>query len=124
MTIADLLRDLDARGVELTVVGSYIRYRPRHLVPEELLTALIELKPDLLRLLTSPTRLGPVARSPEAHPPWPEALPPLGPRTVGAFTACAKCGSGSWVRYGNVVLCCDCANAPMSEPHAGIEPSP
>ncbi len=37
--------------------------------------------------------------------PWPDALPELGPRSVGPFTPCSDCGAGSWVRYGDTVLC-------------------
>ena len=43
-----------------------------------------------------------------AHP-WPDTLPGLGQRQVGPFDRCAKCGSGSWVRYAATVLCAPCA---------------
>jgi hypothetical protein len=42
-----------------------------------------------------------------AHP-WPDALPGLGPRTIGPFDMCA-CGTWSWARYGAEVLCLTCA---------------
>ena len=48
------------------------------------------------------------------HPyasPWPDALPALGPRTVGPFEICSACSGWSWVRYGGVVLCLPCALA-------------
>lgn len=45
-----------------------------------------------------------------AHP-WPDALPGLGPRTIGPFDACAGCERWSWARYGRVVLCLACARA-------------
>jgi hypothetical protein len=45
-----------------------------------------------------------------AHP-WPDALPGLGARRTGPFTSCSGCGVGSWVRYGDRVLCCPCATA-------------
>lgn len=41
--------------------------------------------------------------------PWPDALPGLGPRTVGPFETCARCQAWSWVRYGEAVLCLACA---------------
>ncbi len=41
--------------------------------------------------------------------PWPDEMPGLGPRHVGSFDLCVKCGTGSWVRYGQVVLCLSCA---------------
>ena len=48
-----------------------------------------------------------------AHP-WPDALPGLGRRAVGPFDPCARCGMGSWARYGDVVLCLPCAKAPRT----------
>jgi hypothetical protein len=43
--------------------------------------------------------------------PWPDALPALGPRTIGPFDLCSTCTAWSWVRYGGVVLCLACATA-------------
>jgi hypothetical protein len=43
-----------------------------------------------------------------AHP-WPDALPALGSRDVGPYTACADCGTGTWVRFGDYPLCLGCA---------------
>jgi hypothetical protein len=43
-----------------------------------------------------------------AHP-WPDALPGLGPRRIGPFDLCVECGTGSWVRYGGLVLCLACS---------------
>ncbi len=43
--------------------------------------------------------------------PWPDALPDLGPRHVGPFDLCARCGSGTWVRYGTAPRCLHCALA-------------
>jgi hypothetical protein len=48
-----------------------------------------------------------------AHP-WPDAIPGLGPRRVGAFDSCVGCGRGSWARYGGSVLCCPCAVAKLT----------
>src|SRR5262249_43137902 len=47
---------------------------------------------------------------PYAHP-WPNALPELGARTIGPFELCSRCTAWSWVRYGAVVLCLQCAKA-------------
>jgi hypothetical protein len=51
-----------------------------------------------------------VNRGHYAHP-WPDALPGLGPRTIGPFDCCSGCERWSWVRYGGVVFCLPCANA-------------
>lgn len=45
----------------------------------------------------------------DAVGPWPDALPDLGRRAVGAFESCGDCGRGSWARFGAVVLCLVCA---------------
>jgi hypothetical protein len=51
----------------------------------------------------------PLRRSTYAHP-WPDALPALGPRTIGAYGSCADCGKNhSWAGYGGRVLCLGCA---------------
>jgi hypothetical protein len=49
-----------------------------------------------------------------AHP-WPDALPDLGPRSIGPYDPCVDCGCGSWVRYGGAVVCCPCAAARSAE---------
>ena len=41
--------------------------------------------------------------------PWPDQVTGLGPRHVGPFDPCAHCGLGSWVRYGDTVMCLTCA---------------
>ena len=51
-----------------------------------------------------------------AHP-WPDALPSLGRRTVGALDTCA-CGASSWVRYGARVFCLPCARSIAAETKA------
>lgn len=43
-----------------------------------------------------------------AHP-WPDEVAGLGLRHIGAFDACSDCGTGSWVRYGWIVLCLACS---------------
>jgi hypothetical protein len=41
--------------------------------------------------------------------PWPDALPGLGLRRVDAFDQCSGCETWSWVRYGGLALCLNCA---------------
>jgi hypothetical protein len=50
----------------------------------------------------------PPARSSYAHP-WPDALPGRGARRVGPYEACARCGVGTWARYGAQARCLSCA---------------
>lgn len=40
---------------------------------------------------------------------WPPAVPGLGPRAIGPFDPCHDCQTGSWARYGGLVLCLLCA---------------
>ena len=42
--------------------------------------------------------------------PWPQMVNGH-PLTLGPFSPCATCGTGSWARYGDVVTCLSCANA-------------
>lgn len=62
-----------------------------------------------IRLPAPPMEVSsPSARS--SYPfPWPAEVPGLGARSVGPFEPCARCGHGSWVRYGAAVLCLTCA---------------
>jgi hypothetical protein len=61
-------------------------------------------------------------KAPEAPPsyafPWPDALPGLGRRTIGAFAPCEACGTGTWVRYGRAVLCLPCARRWLEDDEA------
>jgi hypothetical protein len=41
--------------------------------------------------------------------PWPDQVEGLGRLHVDGFDRCAKCGAGSWVKYGTTVLCVGCA---------------
>ena len=43
---------------------------------------------------------------------WPDAIAGVGPKTIGPYDPCAVCRSGSWVRYGGVVICLSCLNGP------------
>ena len=48
---AEVLAELARRGVEVAVEGNRLRFRPQEAVTPDLLAALIEHKPDLIRLL-------------------------------------------------------------------------
>lgn len=50
----------------------------------------------------------------ETSAPWPKSIRALGPLQVGAFSPCACCGVGTWVRYGNRALCPRCAKEAAS----------
>ena len=75
-----------------------------------LLGALRERKAEVLALLTGGSLVSVelTARRYYAGP-WPDALPGLGPRHVDFFDHCTDCERGSWVRYGDRVLCLACA---------------
>lgn len=96
-----LLADLRSRGVELVAAGDRLRFRPASAVSEDTREALRVHKAELLALL------GPRSYS----YPWPDSLPGLGRRTVGAFALCSVCSAEhTWVRYGTAVLCLRCAH--------------
>src|SRR5262245_52984707 len=61
---------------------------------------------------------------PRSSDPWPNALPGLGPRNNGPFDPCRDCGSGSWERYGDRVLCLECAQVRERGPHGHGDSSP
>jgi hypothetical protein len=42
---------------------------------------------------------------------WLIALPGLGPRRVGPYAPCEKCGAGTFAVYGDRPLCLACADA-------------
>jgi hypothetical protein len=48
--------------------------------------------------------------------PWPDHVEGLGRLRVEAFDHGARCGAGSWVRYGEVVLCLAHAQAGGGQP--------
>ena len=58
MTAADLLADLQARGIILEVHGDRLRYRPADRVTEADLAALRHLKAGVIELLTGPGNHG------------------------------------------------------------------
>ncbi len=114
MTAVEVLEALRARGVTLEAAGDRLRYRPSQLVPPDLRAALVAHKPELLRLLTR-ARPSPAGLDPQLDGSgWPAILPGLGPETIGPFTPCRLCGTGTWVQYGNVPRCLDCARDPGS----------
>ena len=51
MGAADVLAELTRRGIEVTVDGDRLRFRPQVAVTSDLRAALIAHKPDLIRLL-------------------------------------------------------------------------
>ena len=100
MTAAEILEDLRRRGVTLVAEGDRLRFYPKAAVPLETRDLMARHKPDLLAL---------VRETRPAYSPWPDRLPPLGPRWVGPFTACALCERGTWARFGDTPLCLTCA---------------
>jgi pyochelin synthetase len=106
VTPHELLAELLARGASLEVRGHRLRVEaPRGVLTPEIRDALAECKSVLLVLLSQ-------HRTPYAFP-WPDAVPGYGARLVGPFDLC-RCGTGSWVRYGDTPLClaCACGGAP------------
>jgi hypothetical protein len=104
---------------EVIRVGRVIsdRERPRVVVPLRL-KPLVLAHREALRVLVLAGDI-PTDAAPPSPPrirlgsyshPWPDALLGLGPRRVGAFDPCADCGRGSWVRYGDRVVCLACAS--------------
>src|SRR5712692_3035372 len=53
MTAPELLETLTAGGVQVIPDGAILRFRPRRLVPPELVPELRAHKPEILRLLTA-----------------------------------------------------------------------
>jgi hypothetical protein len=45
-----------------------------------------------------------------AHP-WPDSLPGRGARRAGPYSPCQICGHGSWMQFGEDVLCLQCARS-------------
>lgn len=88
--------------------------RPRLVVPPAL-KPLVLAHREALRALVLSTAMStaslPLALvRPGAYSwPWPDALRGLGPRIVGPFSKCSECNEWSWARYGERVLCLDCA---------------
>jgi hypothetical protein len=134
MTANVLMQSLRSKGITLRAVGDRIRYKPASAVTPGELAALRALKPQILTLLhredaqpippvpTAPpaTAVEPLKQAnarraakkgwrPSYAYPFPDALPSLGPRQVGPFEPCEACGQGTWVRYGEAVLCLRCS---------------
>ena len=86
MTAAELLRELRRRGVKLTVNGDRLRYEaPRGALTPELLEAMRQHKPELMRML---------------------ARPPIPPDLASQVEAALR--RGQWVRvetdFGDIIL--------------------
>jgi TubC N-terminal docking domain len=137
-TAVELVTRLRARGIALEPDGGTLVVRPAEAVQPEEVEALKSAKAEVLALLASESRqdmqsdfVGEVVPPtpdvagevlevslPEMSSklsysfPWPDTVPGLGSRSVGAFALCAKCSTiWSWVRYADTVLCLPCAKA-------------
>ena len=45
--------------------------------------------------------------------PWPDFIPGYGEKSITSFTECAKCGAGTWLRFGGKALCNLCVGQSM-----------
>jgi hypothetical protein len=100
VTPADVLQQVLEAGGQIVPDPA----RPRLLgVPENLKPLVLEHREALRALVLAKTKDVTYCY------PWPDVLPGLGARHVGPFDPCADCVSWSWVRYGDLVLCLDCA---------------
>jgi hypothetical protein len=101
----ELIWTLRAAGVRLgidTDDPNYINLRPASLVSAAQRERLELLSYDIWWLLgAAPTEPGELA----PRMPWPAELPGLGPRRIGPYASCLRCGTGSWARYGSIVYC-------------------
>ncbi len=131
--VQTLLHRLRQRGVILQAAGDRLRFAPKHAVSAEERELLKRHKETLLAILT-PTSVavlgavvGELRHSSSPGPrrgyagPWPDELPGLGRRTVDFLDACLDCAGErwSWVRYGDFVLCLECATARAHHFEAG-----
>jgi hypothetical protein len=113
-----LLARLRARGVRIERRADQVVVRPASVVSAEEMQELRRRKPEVLRMLTSQPdqHLGAEAVPQSYAHPWPDTLPSLGPRTIGAIEPCCSCGVGTWVRYGVKAFCARCARAASQRP--------
>jgi TubC N-terminal docking domain len=119
---AELLADLQLRGVTIQAHDDKLRVSPKgSLTPAEQ-AVVRQHKSELLRLLTQPTTPAPSAPVAGTMPPaqvgparasdWPDVLNEmLGGymRTIVPFTACSICATGTWCSYAEIPLCRKCA---------------
>lgn len=135
MTAAALLAELRAHGIALTrITGDRLRASaPRGAVTPELAEAIRTRKEELLSLLageSAPSRgqlsvddreggHGSTRPTASCVGRWPHEVGGAGPRGLTLFSPCALCGVGSWVTYGNTVLCPPCAAAPTTPVRLG-----
>jgi hypothetical protein len=120
VTASELLERVRADGFTVTpgAAGTLV-VAPASRLTDELRAALRCHKAEVLALLAGPppSALAPdldAHRAPRYTPPWPDAIPDLGPRRVRAFDLCADCGAGTWVAYGSRLLCLACARRSAS----------
>jgi hypothetical protein len=76
----------------------------RHEVLALLTAAKRELGGEVVQVQPTPAEPKPIG-----PPAGPEDISSLGPKRVGPFSPCTRCGRGAWVRYGEKVLCRSCA---------------
>jgi hypothetical protein len=104
MTALEVIAACRSCGVELIPLPpDKIKFRPASALPPDVREALAAHKREVLALLSPDARRSLVAT------PWPESIPALGLRAAEALTTCAACGDGTFVRYGDLALCCRCA---------------
>jgi hypothetical protein len=98
-----LLAEARAAGLKVKAEGTRLVVRgPREAEP--VAKRLLAHKAEVMAALATPG-----AGRPRYASPWPDALPKLGQRSVGPFTSCEVCRTGSWIRYGGTPLCLLCA---------------
>jgi hypothetical protein len=93
--VAQLRRD----GVRLLARGDRLYYRPEAKVSPKVRELLGLYKAEIIAILGNQSSVRPL---------WPEYLDGLGPQSIDSLAPCARCGRGSWVRYGHTVLCIEC----------------
>jgi hypothetical protein len=93
--VAQLRRD----GVRLLARGDRLYYRPEARVSPEIRGLLCLYKAEIIAILGSHSSV---------RSSWPEYLDGFGPQSIECLAPCARCGRGSWVRYGQTVLCLRC----------------
>jgi hypothetical protein len=116
MKARDLLQRARERGITLTAEGGKVIYRARRgaLTPE-LRAGIARHREEVIALLESDKASG--AR--RGVFPWPDRLQLMGSRRVTAFAPCSACEAGSWIQYGEMVLCLACALKAETAEHAG-----
>ncbi len=112
MTTAQMiLEDLTHRGFTLEAHGDKVRVAPREALTDEIRQAIRTHRQEILALLHQGVSRSTEAPLPAHDPasPWPLTLPGYGAKTLGPFTPCLLCQTGTWARYGCLPLCLACA---------------